>query len=252
MSSVIKTARISETPLSLERSPRQAGERRPPQRESATAPASIAAPAVPAPRVDARVTAEALAPTLPPAPPPPDVAQREAERQDLVRRQERAESEGYERGLQRAAAESERQRKEELQRLRALAESLEAERNRFASRLEDGAVEIVFESLARLLGHALAGSAGVAAAVREVIDQHAAGQKTLAIRVAPADLELLGEAGIATIRSGLRADIQFEADERLHPGGCLIDMPSGSLDARLEFQMERLKQALLDARRAGE
>lgn len=251
MSSVIKTARISQTPLSLERSPRQGAERRPPQRE----PVHIPPAGGVAPRVEARVAAEALAPVPQLAPalaPPPDAAQREAERQDLVRRQERAESEGYERGLQKAAVESERQRKEELQRLRALTESLEAERNRFVGRLEDGAVEIVFESLARLLGRALAGSAGVAAAVREVIDQHAAGQKTLAIRVAPADLELLGEAGIAAIRSGLRADIQFEADERLHPGGCLIDMPSGSLDARLEFQMERLKQALLDARRSGE
>lgn len=243
MSSIIKTARISETPLSLERSARQPGERRLPAREPAP---------VPVPRVEARVAAEALAPVPQSAPPVVDAAQREAERQDLVRRQERAEHDGYEKGLQKAAAEFEKQRGGELQRLRMLADSLEAERNRFAGKLEDGAVEIVFESLVRLLGQAFANSMGVAAAVREVINQHAAGQKTLALRMAPADLELLGEAGVAAIRSGLRAELQFEPDERVQPGGCLIDMPSGSLDARLDFQLERLKQALLDARRSGD
>jgi flagellar assembly protein FliH len=244
MSSIIKTARISETPLSLERSARQPGERRLPPREPAP---------VPVPRVEARVAAEALAPVPQPVPAPPlDAAQREAERQDLARRQERAEREAYEKGLQKATAEFEKQRGGELQRLRVLVDSLEAERNRFAGKLEDGAVEIVFESLVRLLGQAFASSMGVAAAVREVINQHAAGQKTLALRMAPADLELLGEAGVAAIRSGLRAELQFEPDERVQPGGCLIDMPSGSLDARLDFQLERLKQALLDARRSGD
>ncbi len=246
MSSIIKTARISETPLSLERAARPAAERRTPAREST--------PAL-APRVEARVAAEALAPASQLAAPAllsADAAQREVERQDLVRRQEKAEREGYERGLQKAVVESERQRGEELQRLRSLVDALEVERNRFAGKLEDGAIEIVFEALVRLLGRTFSTSMGVAAAVREVIDQHAAGQKTLALRVAPADLNLLGEDGIAAVRSGLRAELQFEADERVQPGGCLIDMPSGSLDARLDFQLERLKQALLDARRSGE
>ena len=247
MTSIIKTARISETPLALERSGRQNAERRPPQREQ---PALM-----PTLRVDARVAAEALVPTIPQGSvqaPAHETAALELERQDLVRRQEKAEREGYERGLQKAAVEAERQRKEEWQRLRALVESLEVERNRFAGKLEDAAVEIVFESLARLLGQAFSSSLGVAAAVREVIDQHAAGQKSLAVRMAPSDLQLLGETGLSAIRSGLRADVQFEADERIQPGGCLIDMPSGSLDARLDLQLERLKQALLDARRSGE
>ncbi|AXQ28060.1 hypothetical protein D0B54_04945 [Solimonas sp. K1W22B-7] len=247
MTSVIKTARISETPLSLERSTRQGQERRPPQREQPMA--------VPAPRVEARVAAEALAPAVQLSAPlaaMPDSAALEAERLELTRRREKAEREGYEHGLRKAAVETERIRKEELQRLRALVEALDAERNRFGGKLEDAAVEIVFESLVRLLGRAFASSMGVASAVREVIDQHSAGQKTLAVRMAPSDLELLGETGLATIRSGLRAELQFEADERIQPGGCLIDMASGSLDARLDLQLERLKQALLDARRSGE
>ncbi len=247
MTSIIKTARISETPLALDRSGRQAPERRTPPREPTMT--------VPPPRVEPRVAAEALVPTVPFGSPLASVletATQEAERLDLARRQEKAEREGYERGLQKAAVESERQRKEELQHLRALVDSLEAERNRFAGKLEDAAVEIVFESLVRLLGQAFASATGVAAAVREVIEQHAAGQKSLAVRMAPSDLQLLGEEGLAAIRSGQRADVQFEADDRIQPGGCLIDMPSGSLDARLDLQLERLKQALLDARRSGE
>ena len=111
MTSIIKTARISETPLALDRSDRQATERRPPPREPTMA--------VPPPRVEPRVAAEALVPAAPFSSPLASVletATQEAERLDLARRQEKAEREGYERGLQKAAVESERQRKEEGER----------------------------------------------------------------------------------------------------------------------------------------
>lgn len=41
-------------------------------------------------------------------------------------------------------------------------------------------------------------------------------------------------------------DIQFERDEEIEPGGAVIEMKTGTIDARLDQQLDKIKEALYD------
>jgi flagellar assembly protein FliH len=90
--------------------------------------------------------------------------------------------------------------------------------------------------------------AGQAAASREdalAIVRTAAAQvretQGLRVRVHPEDAEWLGWQGNA-------AGWNLQADPSVALGGCIVESSQGSLDARLELQLERLRDALCKAR----
>jgi flagellar assembly protein FliH len=98
----------------------------------------------------------------------------------------------------------------------------------------------------KLLGQALASREGVTAAVREVV-RRARERSRLTLRVSPSDYALIRE-HLATVLEGLEAgQVEVVSDERVHLGGCLLETPSGSLDGRLEVQLESLRRTLLAA-----
>ena len=51
-------------------------------------------------------------------------------------------------------------------------------------------------------------------------------------------------------KNGDTARLELVADERVELGGCLIETDGGTLDGRLETQLKRLRDTLLDAARA--
>lgn len=250
MSSLIKTVKVSEVARPLPRGSRAAAD----SHGSTSRSAERAPKESPVP-VAQRSESQAVTPQVASsmvAPPSAPAFSAAAAAEDLVRRRREAEQEGYQQGLSRGKAESERTREAQKQRFDELLAAIEAERNRYLNRLEDGVPEVVMEAMARLLGRALASPAGTIASIREIIQTHCASQSSLVVRIAPSDFAFLGEAGVAAIGAGLRSSIQVESDERVQLGGCLIETPAGNLDARLEVQLERLKQAILDARRVAE
>ncbi len=112
---------------------------------------------------------------------------------------------------------------------------------------EDVLVEIVFTALCRLLGDGAASRAGVAAMVRRgVADERE--PELLCVRLHPDDMALMAapDPGGAALdpRLALRADASIEL------GGCVVEGPRGSLDNRLELQLQQLRGALLAARAA--
>lgn len=239
MSAVIKTAKVSQVPRALDRLiPRQKA-----PAQAASDPVQAIDAAVPLKKTadDGERFAQAAAHEI----------EAELQRADLLRRQQAAEKLGYDEGQTMALAQADKQRQDERKRVAALLEGLDVEIARYKSRLEDGLVEVVFEALVRILGNSLAGAEGVAAMVRHVIEEHAAEQDEITVRLSPADLLVLGEDGCESVRAGLRTAVRFEPDSKLAAGGCLIDMPSGTLDARLELRLERLKNSLLEARKSA-
>ncbi len=65
------------------------------------------------------------------------------------------------------------------------------------------------------------------------------------IRVNPAQVELV-RSQLAEVKSASDSTthIQVEPDERVSPGGCIIETDSGSADARLETQLQALRNRL--------
>jgi len=153
---------------------------------------------------------------------------------------ERGYAEGREAGRAKAASDHAAQ-------IKALAGLVRGARERLDAgigELSELAVEVVYESVCKLLGQALAGRAGVIAAVREVV-RRARERSRLTVRVSPSDYVLIRE-HLATVLEGLEAgQVEVAADERVELGGCLLETPSGSLDGRLEVQLSNLRRTLL-------
>jgi len=155
---------------------------------------------------------------------------------------ERARLEGREAGRAKAASEHAAQ-------IKALAGLVRGARERLDAGIGDlseMAAEVVYEAVCKLLGQALASREGVTAAVREVV-RRARERSRLILRVSPSDYALVRE-HLATVLEGLEAgQVEVAADERVALGGCLLETPSGSLDGRLEVQLDNLRRALLTA-----
>jgi flagellar assembly protein FliH len=162
---------------------------------------------------------------------------------------EQAYHEGYEAGEQAGQQEARQARDEEIAALLEIAASMRPAFDAFLSDAEDLLVEIAFESVCKILGRALCDRAGVSALVQAVIEQ-VREREQLIVRLAPADYMLLAGAEAA----GSRNDAwkaELKPDARVTLGGCLIDSPSGTVDGRLETQLQRLREVLVATRAAN-
>jgi flagellar assembly protein FliH len=158
---------------------------------------------------------------------------------------------GYREGQARARQELEAQRGQaasELARQAAEVEQvLDGLRSARADLLEqsgDMLVEIVHAAICRLLGEHGATRAAIEAVVQAALRDARDGEQ-LRVRVHPQDFDLLRSLyGGADSRIGLQSDMAVEL------GGCLVDTAHGTLDARLELQLQNLRKALMAARHA--
>lgn len=176
---------------------------------------------------------------VPAAPPPaaPDEAQ-------LRQWQQSAEQRGYEAGYERGLAEANRRLEQELEQLARLAESMQRAQGERNGALQAFAAEFALAVTVRLLGAAAPTREGVLALAASALAQVPPGA-ALKLRVHARDAQLLQQFVLQRVQGG--EPIEVVADANVELGGCLIDTPTGTLDARLESQLQALKQGLLAA-----
>jgi flagellar assembly protein FliH len=152
-----------------------------------------------------------------------------------------AERLGYEQGRERAERDALAASAEQVARLNAVVQVLTQSKRTLLDDNEDMLVELAFAAVCRMLGASAASRAGLAAMVNELVAAEREAE-TLRVRLHPQDLEQLG--GVP----GIDARVSFQADSGIELGGCIMDGPRGTLDARLELQIEHLRAALLIVR----
>jgi flagellar assembly protein FliH len=166
---------------------------------------------------------------------------------ELTELRQRALDDARAQGLQQGRAAAEAQARQLLKTWHDLIESVQRSRQQHIEAIGDDAIEIVFAAVARVLGDAFASRAAAVAAVQEAI-RSCRDKRCLTVRVAPADLAVI-ESQRQTLNEGIGAnDVTVVADEQVGLGGCLLESPSGDLDARLETQLQRLRETLVRAR----
>jgi flagellar assembly protein FliH len=200
----------------------------------------------------------------PPASPPAargpgaDVGQLVAQARDAVLAQFKQEAEtacelGRQRGLVEGrvtgAQEARASFENELARVGSIADKLQAAAESGIRGMQDMAVAIAFEALCKMLGAAAVSREGVEALVREAVS-HAAHAARVAVRLHPADLSALRQAGAFELATASGAAVSWIADQSIALGGCVVETDGGMLDARLDTQLERLRATLLAERRA--
>ena len=135
--------------------------------------------------------------------------------------------------------------------LGAILESARTALTRAIDESEDVLVEIAFESVSKILGAALAQQAGVLAVIQQVM-QHARERERMVVRVSPKDMTMI-EAHRHLLHAATQASsIELVADSRVTLGGCLLETTGGTLDGRLETQMQTLCEVLLRTRNGVE
>lgn len=199
--------------------------------------------------------------TEPPVEDPADLLRAELERREkaLVERERefeeeleserrRVSEEAYREGFESGEQEAMRLYGERLDALRQLIESLKKEFAGEIAGLEDVVVSIAFEAVCKIVGEAMHDTDGVLAVVRMVMAK-VKDQEKLVLHVSPQDYNLLYQSREELFGGGHGLKHELVSDDRVALGGCLIETSGGTIDGRLEIQMQQLRDALIGARK---
>lgn len=135
---------------------------------------------------------------------------------------------------------------EERTRLAAIACSWDGLSRQMSSLAEDDLLALCYEVVCRIVGDVAVHPDSVRAALVQATAA-ARDESRVLLRVHPADAVLLEHAGL---RGAPGQSIAWRADPAVALGGCILESPSGGLDARLETLLAGCKAALLTARDA--
>lgn len=161
--------------------------------------------------------------------------------------------------LKQEAEQQHQKSREALAQQQALFEQLlrriPSELNAYLSGAEDDILSLAFDVICRILGEQAATAQGLRDALAQALKAWH-GHAPLSVHLHPDDLSLLkadaeslqvlAAAGFNAERSSLR----WVSDPKIQLGGCLLRSSEGALDARLETQMEALKNSLFQTREA--
>ena len=173
--------------------------------------------------------------TPPPAPPEPTL--------DEVRTQ--AYAEGFEHGRL-AGSQSTRTELEQPLRELQLAQSqqwarlltqLDASLQQVQHQLSHQLLELACDLARQVVRHELqTPGASAVAVVQEALALAVGGAQPTVVRLHPSDLDLV-EAALAQHPDGAR--VRYQADERITPGGCMVDTTAGAVDGTVEKRWAR-------------
>lgn len=167
---------------------------------------------------------------------------REAEERATLR--DAARAEGYAAGLDEARAAM----REVTTRLEALVEGLRRTEAAAYDGLADRVTELVFEAVVKIVGEQSRTAAGIGGIVRTAIAAAREGAQVRRVRLAPDDLSLVRSEAPELLEAWKSQEVEAVADARVQLGGCIVEGERGNVDARLETQLERLREALIEAR----
>lgn len=164
-----------------------------------------------------------------------------------------AEKKGYQDGLAKGEVAGKQAAQKKLQeqtaQLLALCTQLQKLREEMVSKAEDTMVEIVYESLCRIIGEQSGQKEMVLGMVGHVLSEFRQ-HEPLVLLMHPQDLALVQQ---ALPELGINPEqTQLRADPSLKMGGCLVESAVGTLDASLETQFSRLRDLFLQVRRGEE
>tara|TARA_B110000503_G_scaffold136934_1_gene220248 strand:- start:720 stop:1592 length:873 start_codon:yes stop_codon:yes gene_type:complete len=161
----------------------------------------------------------------------------------LTSLKEEAQNEGYIAGEQQATDDQQREqaaRENEFEQLKTVFTSgLDTQ----LDRVEAFAIDIAFAAITRLVGERVRDEqfnrAVISSALADI-----RGAQTVTIHVSEQDFKAMSSFEAVLRAEGRYSDVLFTADPRVSVGGCMIETDNGIWDARLETQLQRLRDAV--------
>lgn len=177
-----------------------------------------------------------------------EVERRTSERLDQARRE--AEEAGYEEGLRRGREEGLQQAQAVVEKLEALAQQVVRLREELLSLHEEDVVKLALAVAEKVIGRVSEEDQELAAqTVRHLLAQ-VAGAREIRIRVHPDDLPQVEPHQEAWKRlvEGTRT-LAIVADDRVAPGGALVETEFGAIDSGIESRFREAGEALMEVLR---
>ncbi len=156
---------------------------------------------------------------------------------------------GYQDGKAKAEAEVTQQASETSTQYRLEIEGfinhIERERQHNWSCVEPDVIALVFELAKQVIKQEVTASKTVCISIIQNALRRVADSSSLRIRVHADDLEMVraNRANLLALIDGI-PHIEIVDDKRVSPGGCVIDTDAGSIDSRIETQMQEVDEAL--------
>jgi flagellar assembly protein FliH len=162
---------------------------------------------------------------------------------------ERGSDEGYARGhsdgVQKARDDAMASVEERVRLLDGLLRELETIKRKILTNSQEDIVELATVIASKIIHREVKGSEAVVDTVREAIDM-ASDKHSIRIKLNPADIPVVDSHKgrfLETVKSLER--IELVEDNEIIPGGCIVETTEGSVDARLDRQMEEIRKMLL-------
>lgn len=130
----------------------------------------------------------------------------------------------------------------ETDRLARVVQQLDAAVDARLASLEDDAIELAFATVCQMIGTRAMTRELVADGVRQAITQ-LSGATLHRVRLHRDDLALLADDPLRAAHPS----VEWVADSAVTQGGCLLESAQGTLDTRLDRQLERLREVWLRA-----
>ncbi len=152
---------------------------------------------------------------------------------------------GFAEGVQKAHDDAIASVEQRAKLLEELLRELEVIKSRIMTNSQEDIVKLAMVIASKIIHREVKGSEAVVDNVREAIDM-ASDKHSIRIKLNPADIPVVdshrGEF-LETIKSLER--IELIEDDEIIPGGCIVETTEGSVDARLDRQMEEIRKMLL-------
>jgi flagellar assembly protein FliH len=159
-----------------------------------------------------------------------------------------AEKNAYHKGFSKGVREgSEREKKELSLAAKAVAEltrKLKALNVDFMKDNKKAFLDLAFAIASRVIHNEVSTNRELVCSVLEDAIHDMQDRQGARILLNPEDYRCIAEAPPAFVDRC--QDLLFERDEKIAPGGAVIEMPTGVIDARLEQQFNKIKEALYD------
>jgi flagellar assembly protein FliH len=250
---VIKTARLSERMRDIpvprqDESPAEAGS--PAEADSPPAADAAGAESSGAGQPDSLVPPDPLPPLL--GDPPPQPAGVSPEEIELLRAQ------AWEEGQREGFAAGKREAAQLIAVLQRMVDEAKAAREEFIAVTTPQLLNLAVQIAEKIVRREVETDPTVVQRIAEDALRHAVDKHHLRIRVNPEDWETL-QAVAPELQAALDDIREFEivpdrrrGDRRMARGGCLIETESGIIDARIETQLEEIRERLTEEHPDGQ
>lgn len=167
--------------------------------------------------------------------------------QRMQQEREKSYRAGFEDGKQMGLEEGKKSGEKVARDFFSLLEDIKIQKENIFRESEQAVVRLSLALASKIINNTVEIKPDIVLEVAKKAIHHLVDKNKVVLRINPKDCQLVKDHYqqlLATV-DGIKS-LEIEEDVRVKPGGCLIETDSGNVDARIETQMQVLKEALLD------